>query len=774
MSSPSHRGPKPRTFFILTALLIAAGVLGCAEEIGRLEMAPLAHPEGGVIMSLAVLEQDDDAIVFAPTGYTLYVRAGAQQQWEERRQQWPPSAYDAGLALFDGMRPGRSAFTFSQNQRFTAHAGILWTVAAPTFAAPMRVLMSRDMGLSWQEAPIPAGLREARETASSGLHADNPVPHHARRLRLIRTDDDRLYLTDSRSVWGLDLRDDAELSPESWSAISRDGIVLDDEDRGANLPPLVRHYLPATDQRPYEVLTVVQDQLSIYIRPADAEQWVLSSVIPDVDRQLIEIPSSPRLMLVTANALYQSDDHGERWERLPIAAHASRGLSYNTMLAMPSEGTPQGYMLFLGATDGSIWRSLNGGGEWSEVHPRDPDGRAITTFAASPRHGLLWAATQGRGVIESRDGGQLWSPQNQGLRATRILAMAVDQDRLVVGTEAGLFRQTGDPRVGSWTRISERGTSALMRHPENRRLFIGTLGGSIITQHPDGREFVGEAAPLGEVERILYQPLYLQSAALPPSAIVDIEARPGSQHVFAWTHQLGHLRSNDAGASWRRVDLTEALRTALQGDVITDFKADQDQRLYFISRPFEPQQPSQIWRSVNNGESWHAVYSFQAMTNSEASMRIGRGFRHPVDVLFRIHGDRVALSRDQGSSWSIVNGGWEGSQIRGLTFTEDVLLLVTQRSHSGEIYLLEQPDSGAPVVTTYNLAWPEGWLARSDESIDAAFHGQYFFMHNVENLYAGVLPRRKTRLPAGIMIALSIFGLSAVTAASFAVMQKSA
>lgn len=760
---------KRRMGLFGAALLALATALtgGCAEEIGRLEMSVLDKPEGGMIASLAILEDEEEAYVFAPSGGQLFTRSANRPGWESHEVSWPDSVLGAGLALFDGMRPAQTSFTFPQNQLFTAHQGMLWTVASPTFRAPMRLLWSPDRGRSWHDAPLPTMVGEGEGVGARAQGA------RLSRLRLLVTAEDTLFLTDSERVWRLDWSDEVELAPEAWTPISRSGIEFSSAARGASLPPMIRNYLPATEDRPFEVITLVHDQLSVYIRPSEAENWVLTSMVPTVDRQLVEIPGSARLFLVAVDGLYQSDVHGEKWERVPISAHLSRGLTYTSALALTDENAPAGYSLLLGAADGSIWRSIDGGIEWSETLSRDADGRGVMTFAVSKKQGVIWAGTAGRGVLESRDGGESWSIQNMGLTATRILAMAVDGSTgLLVGTEAGLFRQTGDPRSGQWTKLHERGTSSIYRHPENGRLFIGTLGGSIIVQHRDGREFVGEAAALGRVDRIMYQPVHLQNASLPPRAIVDITPRPGSQQIFAWSHQFGPLTSADAGASWRRLGLSEALRTALHGDLITHFKADQDQRLYVVSRPFEPTQPSQLWRSLNNGESWHAVYSFHP-GSLQVPMRIGRSFQTPVDMLFMVHGDRLALSRDQGSTWSVTPGGWEGSLIQGATFTRDEIILIAQRSNAGELYVISDIESQARVVKAYNLAWPEGWVSHTDESVQVAYQDRYFFVHNVDTVYAGVLPRRKTRLPAGMSIAISIIGLSAITAISFTFLQKS-
>ncbi|MFU8806627.1 MAG: WD40/YVTN/BNR-like repeat-containing protein, partial [Bradymonadaceae bacterium] len=533
--------------------LISVLAVGCAEEVGRLDMSILAKPDGGLISTLAVLEDEAEVTVFAPSGGKIFTRRSEDQSWTGHSVSWPVTVSTPGLKLFDGLESSLSSFNFSRDQLFTAHRGMLWAVAAPTFGAAPRLLFSPDRGQSWHEAPLPRLLTEDGGVAAGLIGHPSQLPL-SERLRLISTVDDELFLTDSQRLWSLDWDEDSELGPDVWTKISRAGLVFDRPSRGATLPALVRNYLPATEDRPFEVVTMLHDQLSVYRRHEGTEEWVLTAMLPTVDRQLVEVPNSRHLFILAADAIYRSDEHGEQWERQPVSAHATRGLEYSSMVALPTTDSPHGHFLLLGAGDGSLWRSLDGGMEWNEVHPRDADARGITSFGVSRHHDYIWASTAGRGVLESRDGGQTWYSQNHDLKAARIFAMSISPDgELLIGTDAGLFRQTGDRRAGGWTRIHDRGTSAIYRHPENGRLFFGTLGGSIIVQHPNGQEFVGEAAPLGRVDRILYQPVHLQSTSLPPTAIVDIQPRPGSQQMFAWSHQFGPLMSADAGASWRRM-----------------------------------------------------------------------------------------------------------------------------------------------------------------------------------------------------------------------------
>src|SRR5690606_37582060 len=102
------------------------------------------------------------------------------------------------------------------------------------------------------------------------------------------------------------------------------------------------------------------------------------------------------------------------------------------------------------------------GETWQETRLRDLDQREITGFAADPRQQSIWASTAGSGVLLSTDRGLTWTATNRDLRATSALTIAASPSNdLLLGTDAGLFRLTGDPRQGLWTLLHNRATSAL-------------------------------------------------------------------------------------------------------------------------------------------------------------------------------------------------------------------------------------------------------------------------------------------------------------------------
>ncbi len=741
--------------------------MGCAEQATRLELTSVPRPEGGNLASIVAIEHGEQVTVVVPAGRKVYQRTADEGSWKRTLVYWPAGMGETGANLFDGLSQQEASFNFPSDQLFVTRASELWTIATPSFKHKSYLLVSTDAGLTFSEVALPTSLAEVQASP----RGDQPAGA-ASRLRILKSADDRLFITDSRRIWQLEAEDATAIEAESWRRLSIEGIDFDSTARTTQLPAVLRNYLPATEQRPFELLTVLQDQLLVYRRAKGATEWVLTSSLLTVDRHLLEAPGTSTVYLLAPEAVYRSDADGERWDRVQASGHGPQPPYNTSLVALAASEEPAGHILLLGSHDGGIWRSVDGGAAWQEVHLRDPDLRSITGFAINDRLGRIWASTGGSGVLTSRDRGLSWQPDNQGLYATRAFDMARGPNgELLLGTDAGLFRLTGEPRAGHWDRLHARATSALYVHPDNMRIFSGTFGGSIVVLRPDGQQNLSEAAPLGEVDTVLFQPAQLQSSRLPASAIVDIRPRPASQQMFAWSHQQGPLSSNDAGASWRRMKLSEALTTALQGQVITNFATDQDQRLFVVSRSMDHAQPSQLWRSQNNGESWHAIYYFME-TDADSPLRVERELHHLPEVLFMVHGSRLAYSLDQGTAWTTLAGPWQKGHIAAFGLFDEQAIVVANMPHASEIFLIERPESNGPLLAHYTLDWPLDQRFRQERVLDVVSHERYIYLSDVDFVFVGTLPRQRTRLPQGIAIFLTIGGLLILTGASFAFLRQ--
>jgi hypothetical protein len=93
-------------------------------------------------------------------------------------------------------------------------------------------------------------------------------------------------------------------------------------------------------------------------------------------------------------------------------------------------------LVIAGDSQGSLFRTTNGGVTWSSVRP----GKAsITTIAfSSSTTGVVFAGTRGSGALISRDGGATWSAVH-GLDGRTVRAFAFALTLVVAGTDHGVY-----------------------------------------------------------------------------------------------------------------------------------------------------------------------------------------------------------------------------------------------------------------------------------------------------------------------------------------------
>jgi len=130
----------------------------------------------------------------------------------------------------------------------------------------------------------------------------------------------------------------------------------------------------------------------------------------------------------TIEGLYRTDDGGETWFKLPGP------LAQQTVFSVLQ--TADG-LLWAGATDG-LWRSIDYGTAWSRVEDMPVATVLQAGHAVLGDGALLWAATEGRGVWISEDGGRTWALA--GLDGLTVFTVAPDgEGSLLAATAHGLY-----------------------------------------------------------------------------------------------------------------------------------------------------------------------------------------------------------------------------------------------------------------------------------------------------------------------------------------------
>ncbi|HVZ39794.1 MAG TPA: hypothetical protein VHI13_10990 [Candidatus Kapabacteria bacterium] len=145
--------------------------------------------------------------------------------------------------------------------------------------------------------------------------------------------------------------------------------------------------------------------------------------------------------LEDSEGMIRSTDAGENWARVPSAA-----------IEAVRDFTMQNGVIFATTAGSALLRSTDHGYSWDSL-VTTPDVNAIV---AGPGY-LLAANVYSANIVRTADGGHTWATANRGLTALAPTALLPFGNRLLVGTEAGIYAlSTADD---SWTRLEE--TSSL-------------------------------------------------------------------------------------------------------------------------------------------------------------------------------------------------------------------------------------------------------------------------------------------------------------------------
>jgi photosystem II stability/assembly factor-like uncharacterized protein len=762
-----------RTVLSAALVVLWCALAGCTEERTRMDLEAMPLPEGGAVASVAVVEQtrepdDDDAepttstTLVAPTPSGLFIQTDGAEGWTKLTPEWPESVVDTNAKPIAALVQEARRATFPASQRLVGQNGRLWLLWRPQGDARPKLFVSPDAGRTWQLAalPTPAAPRPTdgdNESESSSADDEQPespktVPQSANTtFRLLDHDELGLFLVMPREVWRAPTAADGPVEAEDWERIDLSGIDFSADSQPNELPSVVRNYAPPSASRPFEVVTVLGDQLRVYRRMKDASQWLMVSTLPTADRQLVDIPGSEHLLLVSPTQLYRSRDFAERWDPLQMPPSPDEREFSSAIATASDEGT----VLLTATRSGEVYRSADLGSSWTSAHDADPDLRAITHLVDAPNRGAVFAATRGNGVLRSMAAGSNWHIFNTGLRASRPMSLHVRSDgTLLVGTNSGLF-EAAPSEIGSrWTRLHDRSTTALHVDPDTATTYSGTFGGAVVVRGADGKNATTQTAPFDQTESVLVRPGRLRGIALLPNSIVSISARPDTQQVFAWSHRQGPLESRDGGNSWASMPLNEAFLSAMDESYISNFMVADQRTLYMLNHSVRGPEIAQIWRSRDDGETWTSI---RRLADPQRALPIHLlRSTDGEDALFLSHRSRLLRSLDAGTTWRAVPGPWERSRFIAHSLRDRVHAMILETEHVTEFAVASDVAVGEPTVRRLTIDWPNAFEGRRENLRSMDFRGSRAYIATQNQLFLGTIPTSDQQMPDGVAVIITI------------------
>jgi photosystem II stability/assembly factor-like uncharacterized protein len=358
-------------------------------------------------------------------------------------------------------------------------------------------------------------------------------------------------------------------------------------------------------------------------------------------------------------------------------------------------------VLFIGTSDGHVFRSDDGGEHWylaGRVAPGHD--HVVTAIVVDPRsHDTLLASSwelsgTGGGVWRSRDGGRTWESAGLAGHAVRALAAAPSNpDLLVAGAVDGVFRSSDSGRT--WERISPEGRDDLVNFDsiaidprDPNTIYAGTF--HLPWKTTDGGQ--------------TWNPIH--TGMVEDSDVMSLSVDPRDpDHVFA-SACSGIYSSHNGGLNWVK------------------FKGIPNTSRRTVHLLQDPQNPLTIyaattlglWKTTDDGATWHVI---TPDTWSILSILIDPA--HSDRLVLGTERMGIEISADGGQTYRVANEGFSHRRIADLA---------TDPAHPGWALVvltnavepvLETRDAGRTWTSLANglkfgpprrvFASPDGWLA---------------------------------------------------------------
>lgn len=566
-----------------------------------------------------------------------------------------------------GLDAGNNAWTSSGPygglvHSFTFHPVKLGLVFVST--EPGLVFRSRDGGKTWQYLNVHGVV---------AVHPKKPD-------RLILVDASTYHSFDEGATWTRVSHDSiAEpgfetawdpLDPETLYVLSA-GTVHKTMDAGRTwtayrkgLPRKQGFRLVADPARGDVLYASVGDR--IYKTTDGARSWLpADDGLPRTRHSALAIhPQQPDVLYAAGNDVHRTSDGGGHWERI------CQGMGGGTAWALAVNPRQPNMLYAAGVgTDGTAWRSVDGGARWT---PMDVDPDELQAVAVHPRlpH-LVFIGGIGQGVFRSQNAGADWQPANTGLNARITNHLSANKKRILARDAAYYMFQSVD-RGKSWRRLDfgVRGPLArdVQAHPVDLDVIAtaGTFGRetAFAISRDGGRSWRFPGSFLG-ADFVRFDPRDSRTIYL------AIDGTAGSSS--------GVAKSADQGQSWKlmNVGLTDRMITAFvvnpqngrdlwlgteSGKIFrsTDGAAAWKNRSNGLpqvdvsSIAVDPAAPdtayatadNKLYKTVNGGKSW-----VRKDDGSCAALVVSVDPLKPGTV-FLGYTDRLLVSRDAGETWA--------------------------------------------------------------------------------------------------------------------------
>ena len=268
---------------------------------------------------------------------------------------------------------------------------------------------------------------------------------------------------------------------------------------------------------------------------------------------------------------------------------------------------------------------------------------SITHLAVDPKDSdILYAATDGMGVLKSSDKGKNWSPINRGLKNPRVHFLVVspfDSNTLYMGTHGGGVYISEDRGV-SWREINEGLTNTtvirIVFDPSDpNTLYLLTMHGGVFKSNNRGEKWIPFSEGLTQLDTnplfcILFQP-----------------SGPPTLYLGSLKNMFKRGIGDD---SWRS-------QKDLENQAIKSMAYDSNKDIFYAGVGF----PGRVFRSNDKGETWSPVS--RVLGGSIDFLVVDTS---TSDLYAAVYSAGILKSTDEGVSWKEINTGLSSKDVKSI------------------------------------------------------------------------------------------------------------
>jgi photosystem II stability/assembly factor-like uncharacterized protein len=362
--------------------------------------------------------------------------------------------------------------------------------------------------------------------------------------------------------------------------------------------------------------------------------------------------------------VFKSTDGGASWHAAGLEGMDVRGLILNPKNPENVYAESNG-RIFASTDGGGTWRALNAGwvpGTWPTalaLNPRNPATLYLGTITAVDGKGDV-----GAGVFKSVDGGHSWRSMNAGLTDARVSALALDPrdpGTAYAGIDGrGVFKRADGMWRAANTGLTSEGVHAIAvdpRHPAN--VYAGTDAG-VFKSDDRGASWRRLDTPIRSHEAI--SALVIDPQA--PHTVYAITSDDSTQYRngVATFYKSRVLKSTDGGLTWPIGTYVQRLRAPAKGGEVLAQKVVGPSPLVI-----DPWASGTLYagglgvsKSVDGGRTWRRA---GLKGNSVLSLAVDPDV--PATVYAGTN-QGLLKSTDAGANWQAVHGRLDGVRVEAI------------------------------------------------------------------------------------------------------------